>query len=85
MPRLTELDGMLVGLTPGGGSAKFDLAIISVLLDAGAGHDWRYHEQETGLSSAVRKVWLLLVSRCFVKVLFLGTGCWKSMLRGCKL
>lgn len=27
---------------------KFDLAIISVLLDAGAGADWQYYEQETG-------------------------------------
>jgi hypothetical protein len=28
--------------------AAFDLAIISVLLDAGAGPDWRYHEGRTG-------------------------------------
>ncbi|WP_421698493.1 URC4/urg3 family protein [Ancylobacter sp.] len=27
-----------------------DLAVVSVLLDAGAGDAWRYHEQETGLS-----------------------------------
>ncbi|MEG4986396.1 URC4/urg3 family protein [Microcoleus sp. BR0-C5] len=27
---------------------KFDLAIVSVLLDAGAGADWQYCEQETG-------------------------------------
>ncbi len=27
--------------------AKFDLAITSVLLDAGAGADWHYHEAET--------------------------------------
>ncbi len=30
------------------GRAAFDLAIISVLLDAGAGAKWRYHEVETG-------------------------------------
>jgi hypothetical protein len=28
--------------------ARIDLAIVSVLLDAGAGADWRYHEAETG-------------------------------------
>ncbi|HEX5866875.1 MAG TPA: URC4/urg3 family protein [Beijerinckiaceae bacterium] len=30
------------------GRAAFDLAIVSVLLDAGAGPDWRYHEGRTG-------------------------------------
>jgi Protein of unknown function (DUF1688) len=30
-------------------AAKFDLAIISVLLDAGAGDRWHYDEQETNL------------------------------------
>lgn len=28
--------------------ARIDLAIVSVLLDAGAGPDWRYHERDTG-------------------------------------
>jgi hypothetical protein len=28
--------------------AAFDLAIVSVLLDAGAGFDWRYHDAATG-------------------------------------
>lgn len=28
--------------------ARLDLAIVSVLLDAGAGPRWRFHEQETG-------------------------------------
>ena len=50
VPRLTELDRALVRLTPlEKARVKFDLAIISVLLDAGAGADWQYHEQETGL------------------------------------
>jgi Protein of unknown function (DUF1688) len=31
--------------------AAFDLAVISVLLDAGAGSDWRYHDQATGLTA----------------------------------
>jgi hypothetical protein len=28
--------------------ARIDLAVVSVLLDAGAGPRWRYHEEETG-------------------------------------
>jgi hypothetical protein len=51
VPRLAKLDNLLAGLTPlQQAIAKFDLAIVSVLLDAGAGDSWRYHEQETGLS-----------------------------------
>jgi len=30
--------------------AAFDLAIVSVLLDAGAGADWRYRDEATGLT-----------------------------------
>jgi len=49
--RLAKLNNLLAGLTPlQQAIAKFDLAIVSVLLDAGAGDSWRYHEQETGLS-----------------------------------
>ncbi|RCJ28954.1 uracil phosphoribosyltransferase [Nostoc minutum NIES-26] len=51
VPRLTQLDTQLTGLTPlEKAAAKFDLAIVSVLLDAGAGDSWRYHEQETKLT-----------------------------------
>jgi hypothetical protein len=32
--------------------AAFDLAIVSVLLDAGAGPDWRYRDGATGLQAA---------------------------------
>jgi hypothetical protein len=50
VPRLAELEQNLAGLTPlQKAKTKFDLAIVSVLLDAGAGSDWEYHEQETGL------------------------------------
>ena len=50
VPRLAQLEQNLTGLTPvQKAQTKFDLAIISVLLDAGAGADWQYHEQETGL------------------------------------
>jgi Protein of unknown function (DUF1688) len=34
------------------GRAAFDLAITSVLLDAGAGPDWRYTDPKTGIVSA---------------------------------
>ena len=30
--------------------AEFDLAIVSVFLDAGAGPSWRYHDPKTGLA-----------------------------------
>jgi hypothetical protein len=50
VPRLAELEQNLAGLTPlQKAQTKFDLAIVSVLLDAGAGSDWEYYEQETGL------------------------------------
>lgn len=50
VPRLAELEQHLAGLTPlEKAQTKFDLAIISVLLDAGAGSEWQYGEQETGL------------------------------------
>lgn len=49
IPRLAELDKILAQLTPiDKAKVKFDLAIISVLLDAGAGENWEYCEQETG-------------------------------------
>ncbi len=50
VPRLTELEQKLAELTPlQKAQTKFDLAIVSVLLDAGAGADWQYCEQETGV------------------------------------
>ncbi len=50
VPRLTQLDGLTAGLSPvERAAAKFDLVIVSVLLDAGAGERWQYYEQETGL------------------------------------
>ncbi|MBD2213929.1 URC4/urg3 family protein [Nostoc linckia FACHB-104] len=48
--RVANLDPQLVGLSPADkAAAKFDLAIVSVLLDAGAGDQWHYDEMETGL------------------------------------
>ncbi len=50
VPRLQELDQKLAGFTPlQKAQTKFDLVMISVLLDAGAGSNWQYHEPETGL------------------------------------
>ncbi|MEG5136724.1 MULTISPECIES: URC4/urg3 family protein [unclassified Microcoleus] len=48
-PRLAELNTALAQFTLiEQAKIKFDLAIISVLLDAGAGADWQYCEAETG-------------------------------------
>lgn len=47
--RLQQLDEHLSHLSSiDRAKAKFDLAIVSVLLDAGAGADWRYIEASTG-------------------------------------
>lgn len=47
--RLRRLDDHLSQLSPlQRAQAKFDLAIVSVLLDAGAGATWQYCEPETG-------------------------------------
>lgn len=48
VPRIAELEENLAGLTPlEKAQTKFDLAIVSVLLDAGAGAYWQYQEQQT--------------------------------------
>lgn len=48
--RLADLEAKLNGLAPlEKVQAKVDLAIVSVLLDAGAGDRWQYIEPETGL------------------------------------
>jgi hypothetical protein len=49
LPRLAELDADLAQFSLiEQAKIKFDLAIISVLLDAGAGADWQYCEPESG-------------------------------------
>jgi hypothetical protein len=49
LPRLALLESQLAELSPiAKAKAKFDLAIVSVLLDAGAGDQWQYRESETG-------------------------------------
>jgi hypothetical protein len=48
--RLAQLERELSKLTPlAKAQAKFDLVVISVLLDAGAGAVWQYHEPDTDL------------------------------------
>ena len=45
VPRKTELDSALAGLSLAERArAHFDLTVVSVLLDAGAGAEWRYTE-----------------------------------------
>ncbi|MCZ0901024.1 DUF1688 family protein, partial [Microcoleus sp. HI-ES] len=49
LSRLAELDAALAEFALiEQAKIKFDLAIVSVLLDAGAGADWQYCEPETG-------------------------------------
>jgi hypothetical protein len=51
--RNAELNGRLMGLDgPAVARAKLDLAIVSVLLDAGAGMAWRYREGDSDLESS---------------------------------
>jgi len=49
VPRLAQLEEKLAGFTPlEKAQIKYDLAMVSVLLDAGAGEAWKYQELETG-------------------------------------
>jgi hypothetical protein len=50
--------------------AEFDLAIVSVLLDAGVGADWRYHDAATGLTAARSEGLALASLRMFEAGLF---------------
>jgi hypothetical protein len=46
-PRLAQLEARLAGMSmPAAARSRLDLAIVSVLLDAGAGAQWRYHDRE---------------------------------------
>ncbi|MBD0862655.1 URC4/urg3 family protein [Gordonia sp. zg691] len=47
--RLDSLDGALPDDSAERSRVLIDLVVVSVLLDAGAGPDWRYHESSTGL------------------------------------
>lgn len=46
--RLAALDAALADLSPQAAArSRLDLVIVSVLLDAGAGAQWRYHDRDT--------------------------------------
>ena len=47
VPRLAQLEAHLAGLsTQAAARSRLDLAIVSVLLDAGAGSQWRYYDTD---------------------------------------
>lgn len=46
VPRLAQLNDLLASPVEKA-KAKFDLAVVSVLLDAGAGNSWEYYEPES--------------------------------------
>jgi hypothetical protein len=51
--RKAQLDARLSTVdAPGRARAMIDVAVVSVLLDAGAGPDWRYHEAASGQAFA---------------------------------
>ena len=50
--------------------AEFDLAIVSVLLDAGAGSGWRYHDAATGVTTGRSEGLALASLRMFEAGLF---------------
>jgi uncharacterized protein DUF1688 len=50
--------------------AAFDLAIVSVLLDAGAGPEWRYYDEGTGMTAARSEGLALASLRMFEAGLF---------------
>jgi hypothetical protein len=54
--------------------ARFDLAIVSVLLDAGAGATWRYRDQATGLTIGRSEGLALASLRMFEQGLFSGNS-----------
>lgn len=50
--------------------ARLDLAVVSVLLDAGAGQAWRYHEAETGRAYARSEGLAVASFRLFARGVF---------------
>ncbi|MEM8716548.1 MAG: DUF1688 family protein, partial [Cyanobacteria bacterium P01_G01_bin.4] len=51
IPRLSVLDNVLARASDTDrAKAKFDLAVVSVLLDAGAGSEWTYTDPASGVS-----------------------------------
>ena len=73
VPRLSHLNSLLSGMSPlEKALSKFDLAIVSVLLDAGAGSRWKYYEEETELAFARSEGLAVASFRLFCKGGFSG-------------
>jgi len=71
--RKAELDARLASRTQvAAARARIDLALISVLLDAGAGPDWRYEEAESGRTFARSEGLAVASFRAFM------AGCFSS-------
>jgi hypothetical protein len=69
LDRKPVLDGLLAGRSPADAArARFDLTVVSVLMDAGAGPDWRYTEADTG--------------QVLARSEGLGVASWHGFLRG---
>ncbi|ACY16717.1 URC4/urg3 family protein [Haliangium ochraceum] len=65
--RVAEFDALLAALpAEEQGVARYDLAITSVLLDAGAGPSWRFAERESGASFARSEGLAVASFRAFV-------------------
>ncbi len=79
--RVAELERALRGLTADERAhAKIDLAVTSVLLDAGAGPDWTYTEAETGMVFRRSEGLAVASLRLFAAGFFSGdrTASWRA-------
>ncbi|MEL6246852.1 MAG: URC4/urg3 family protein [Cyanobacteria bacterium J06648_16] len=73
--RLAQLDTLLSGVSPDAiAKSKLDLAIVSVLLDAGAGSQWQYREAETGQILARSEGLAVASLRAFMQGAFSADG-----------
>jgi hypothetical protein len=71
----SEIDGARTWPDPAARArAAFDLAIVSVLLDAGAGPDWRYRDAATGLTVGRSEGLALATLRMFEAGWFSSSG-----------
>ena len=73
--RAQELEAKLAAMDEDErGRSRFDLAVTSVLLDAGAGSQWSFHEQETGLTFTRSEGLAVASFRLFLRGAFSGRG-----------
>ena len=72
--RTAELDALLEGRSAvEQARARIDLATVSVLLDAGAGGDWKYHEAQSGATFGRSEGLAVASLRVFLDGVFSGT------------